>query len=121
MTDSIISLQDRTKKFAIRIIKVCTWLDGRSSICRTLGNQLLRSGTSVGANCQEAKSAQSRKDLIHKYEIALKEVRETKYWLEILIESGFVEEKKFNSLLQETEEITKILVTTVKKLKEPKF
>ncbi len=72
----------------------------------------------IRANCREAKSAQSRKDFIHKYEIALKESRETKYWLEIIVESELIEGKKLNDLVRETEEIIKILVTTIKKLKE---
>jgi four helix bundle protein len=117
----MISLQDRTKTFAVRIIKACTWLESQSNVCRTLANQLLRSGTSVGANCQEARSAQSRKDFIHKYEIALKELRETKFWIEVIIESKLVEKQKLQSLFEETEEITKILVTTIKKLKEQNF
>ncbi|WP_083305430.1 four helix bundle protein [Moorena producens] len=54
-----VSIQDRTKKFAVRIVKACVWLE-ESKVPRTLGNQLLRSGTSIGANCSEAQSAQSR-------------------------------------------------------------
>ena len=83
-----------------------------------MASQLLRSGTSIGANCSEAKSAQSRKDYLHKYEIALKEARETKYWLEVIIESESFEANKLNNLFQETEEIIKILVVTTRKLKE---
>ncbi|NEO96749.1 MAG: four helix bundle protein [Moorea sp. SIO3G5] len=75
-----VSIQDRTKKFAVRIVKACVWLEEESKLPRMLANQLLRSGTSIGANCSEAKSAQSRRDFISKYEIALKEARETKYW-----------------------------------------
>jgi len=79
---------------------------------------LLRSGTSIGANVRESRSAQSDKDFLSKLEIALKEARETQYWLEILIESGMVDTSKFSSLLQEANEIGKILVATTKKLKE---
>lgn len=113
-----ISIQERTKKFAVRIVKACAWLEGQSQVSRTLAHQLLRSGTSIGANCSEAKSAQSKRDFISKYEIALKEARETKYWLEIIIEAEVVSLEKFKSLTQETEEIIKILVATIKKLKE---
>ncbi len=84
---------------------------------RTLSNQLLRSGTSIGANVREAQSAQSNRNFLSKLEIALKEARETEYWIEILIESNMVENAKFNSLLQEATEIIKILVTSTKKLK----
>jgi four helix bundle protein len=84
---------------------------------RTLSKQLLRSGTSIGANVREAQSAQSDRDFLHKLEIALKEARETEYWLEILIESELVERQKFESLLEEANTIGKILVTSTKKLK----
>ena len=118
MNNYTLSIQERTKKFAVRIVKACGKIENVSNTCRILANQLLRAGTSVGANCQEAQSAQSRKDFLHKYEIALKEIRETKYWIEVIIESEIIEAKKFNSLLEETEEILKILVATTKKLKE---
>jgi four helix bundle protein len=85
---------------------------------RTLGKQLLRSGTSIGANCREAVSAQSHRDYINKLEIALKECHETQYWLELLIESELVDSQKFELLLQESIEIGKILTTTTKNLKE---
>ncbi|NEO75618.1 MAG: four helix bundle protein [Moorea sp. SIO4G3] len=102
MSDQQVSIQDRTKKFAVRIVKAWVWLE-ESKVPRTLGNQLLRSGTSIGANCSEAQSAQSRRDFISKYEIALKEARETKYWLEVLIEAELVSLEKFKGLIQETE------------------
>jgi four helix bundle protein len=110
-----ISIKDRTKQFAIRIIKTCSFLDDKAGVGRTLSKQLLRSGTSIGANVREAQSAQSDKDFLHKLEIALKEARETEYWLEILIESGIVEPKKFNAILQEAGEIVAILVTSTRK------
>jgi four helix bundle protein len=113
-----ISITDRTKAFAVRIVKACGFLDEHPGVLRALSKQLLRSGTSIGANCREAQSAQSDKDFINKLEIALKEARETQYWLEILIESGMVEEKKFGLLLQEANEIGKILVASTRKLKE---
>ncbi|PHJ64980.1 hypothetical protein VF04_04140 [Nostoc linckia z7] len=118
MTSNQISITDRTKAFAIRIVKACSFLDEKSGVTRTLSRQLLRSGTSIGANVREAQSAQSDKDFINKLEIALKEARETQYWLEILIESGLVEKQKFELLLQEANEIGKILVSSTKKLKE---
>jgi four helix bundle protein len=113
-----ITITDRTKSFAVRIIKACRFLDEASSVCRTLSKQLLRSGTSIGANVREAQSAQSQKDFINKLEIALKEARETQYWLEILIESELVDKQKFQLLLQEANEIGKILVASTKKLKD---
>jgi four helix bundle protein len=113
-----IGISERTKALAIRIVKACSFLDEKPGVCRTLSKQLLRSGTSIGANVREAQSAQSDKDFLHKLEIALKEERETEYWLEILIESELVEKNKFEPLLQETQEIGKILVTSTKKIKD---
>lgn len=111
-------ITERTEQFAIRIIKACGFLDTGSSVSRTLSKQLLRSGTSIGANVHEAQSAQSPRDFISKLEIALKEARETEYWLKILIKSEVVELKKFQPLLQEAIEINKILITSTRKLKE---
>jgi four helix bundle protein len=113
-----LSIADRTKGLAIRIVKACTFLDEKSGVCRTLSKQLLRSGTSIGANVREAQSAQSDKDFLSKLEIALKEERETEYWLEILIESELVEKNKFETLLQETREVGKILVASTRKIKD---
>ena len=83
-------ITERTEGFAIRIIKACVFLDEKPGVLRTLSKQLLRSGTSIGANCHESRSAQSDKDFINKLEIALKEARETEYWLKILIKSELV-------------------------------
>nr|WP_290224870.1 four helix bundle protein [Trichocoleus desertorum] len=112
-----VSITSRTKQFAIRIIKACHFLEQQPGVLKTLSNQLVRSGTSIGANVHEAQSAQSHRDFLSKLEIALKEARETQYWIEVLIASGMVETAKFNSLLQEATEITKILITSTKKLK----
>ncbi|AUT03569.1 four helix bundle protein [Nostoc sp. CENA543] len=113
-----IGISERTKALAIRIVKACSFLDEKPGVYRTLSKQLLRSGTSIGANVREAQSAQSDKDFLHKLEIALKEERETEYWLEILIESELVEKNKFEPLLQETKEIGKILVASTRKIKD---
>jgi four helix bundle protein len=118
LTATQISIADRTKVFAVRIIKACCFLDESPGVLRTLSKQLLRSGTSIGANVREAQSAQSDKDFINKLEIALKEARETQYWLEILIESELVEKQKFQLLLQEANEIGKILTASTRKLKD---
>lgn len=112
------SITERTQALAIRIVKACTFLDEKPGVCRTLSKQLLRSATSIGANVREAQSAQSDKDFLSKLEIALKEERETEYWLEILIESELVEKNKFETLLQETREVGKILVASTRKIKD---
>ncbi|WP_414567973.1 four helix bundle protein [Nostoc sp. CCY 9925] len=116
--DKSIRITDRTKAFAIRIIKACSFLDEKPGVCRTLSKQLLRSGTSIGANVHESRSAQSDKDFLHKMEIALKEARETEYWLEILIESEVVEKDKFAQLLKEANEIAKILIASTRTVKD---
>lgn len=78
----------------------------------------MRSGISIRVNIRESLSAQPDKDFLIKMEIALKEARETQYWLEIVIDSGVVEPRKFNPLLQQANEIGKILVASTQKLKQ---
>ena len=100
MSDRNVSIQDRTKQFALRAIKVYGFINENShfnSAEAIISKQFFRSSTSVGANCAEAKSAQSTKDFISKYEIALKEANETKYWIELLIEGNLISEKNYPS------------------------
>jgi four helix bundle protein len=114
------NIQERTLKFAIRIVKVCQFLNEQGGVAQVLYKQLIRSGTSIGANVREAQSAQSDRDFLHKLEISLKEARETEYWLIVLVESKVIPAEKVQSLRQESEIIIKILVTIIKKLKEKK-
>ena len=102
-------LQDKSKAFALRIIKVCNEVkkEKKESI---LTNQLVRSGTSVGANIREAFFAHSRADFIAKLQIALKECSESEYWLELLIESGYYED---TSILSQCVEIKKLLIASI--------
>ena len=113
-----IAITDRTKQFSLKIIKAYGWLKNQNEECRIIGKQLFRSATSVGAMLREAQSAQSSKDFVNKLEIGLKEARETQYWLELLIESKLVSADKFQPLLNEANEIGKILVSSTKKLKQ---
>ena len=113
-----IPISERTFNFAVRIIKLCSFLEEKPGVSRTLGQQLLRSGTSIGANTAESKSGQSRKDFLHKLEIALKEARETKYWLRLLVAAEIVTKQRLVTLLEEIEEIIKILVSITRKIKE---
>jgi four helix bundle protein len=76
-------IRERAFELAVRIIKACQFLDEQLGVGRTLGKQLIRSGTSIGANLEEAQAGQSRADLISKNAIALKEARETHYWLRL--------------------------------------
>ena len=119
MTDSI-TIQERSKQFAIRVVNAYTQIikvNHFTTAAFVLAKQFLRSGTSIGANCEEAISAQSKKDFISKYEIALKEARETKYWCEIMIATNSVPKHKFEPLLSENERIIRILVASINKVK----
>jgi four helix bundle protein len=121
MNGSNPKIQERTLSFAVRVVKLCRFLDEQGGVARVLANQLIRSGTSIGANVREAQSGQSDRDFLHKLEIALKEARETEYWLIILVEAEVIKEEKVGALRQESDEIIKILVTITKKLKEKKL
>ena len=113
-----IAITDRTKQFALRIIKAYGWLKEQNEECKIIGKQLFRSSTSVGAMVREAQSAQSNRDFISKLEIGAKEIRESQYWIELLIESELVPKERFQPLLNEANEIGKILVASTKKLKQ---
>jgi len=108
---------ERAFDFAVRVIKLCQVLDEKPGVSRTLSNQLLRSATSVGANLEESKGGQSRADFLSKVSIALKESRETLYWLRLLIATDIVSETKLTPLVNESNQITAILTTIVKKTK----
>ena len=109
-------LRTRTKTFALRVIRVYTALP-KTTEAQILGKQLLRSGTSVGAHYREAQRAKSDADFISKMEGGLQEFDETSYWLELLIESGIMSEKRLKPLYDETEELIAIFVTIVKNIK----
>ena len=109
-------IEEKSFQFAIRIVKLSQYL--RSSKREfVLSKQVLRSGTSIGANVAEAQQAQSRADFISKLEIALKETSETKYWIRLLKETGYISECEFNSVFPDCVEIEKILVSIVKSTK----
>lgn len=110
-TDNIIV--DKSKAFALRIIRLCQYLKNEESEY-VLYKQLLRSGTSIGANVKEAIRGQSRADFYAKLNISLKEAIETEYWLELLHESEYIEEKAFNSIYADCQELIKLLVAITK-------
>ena len=112
------NIQERTFYYAVRIVNLFRALDLKRSENTIPGKQLLRSGTAVGALCQEAISAESRADFLHKYSIALKEARESLYWLRLLIETKIIPENRSNDLIKETDEIIRILVVITRKLKK---
>lgn len=116
----VVSIQERTEVFAIRVIKAYTELNKRNfdDAGKVLSKQFLRSGTSIGANCAEAVYAQSKNDFISKYSIALKEASETQYWIKIMIQSQLVSERQFIFMQTEINEIISILISTINKLKQ---
>lgn len=107
MADSV--LRDRAKEFAKQIVVLCRTIkqERRESV---LTNQLLRSGTSIGANIHEAQYAQGTKDYISKFEIALKEVYETEYWLDLLFETGYMDEQTYKPLQNSCGAIRRMLI-----------
>jgi four helix bundle protein len=113
------SIQERTEQFAVRVIRAYCEMNNRpfDDAGKVLSKQFLRSGTSIGANCSEAKYAQSTQDYISKYSIALKEANETLYWMRIMITSGLYSQAKFSKMIEENENIIKILTAALKTLK----
>ena len=102
-------LLDKSKAFALRIIKVCNEVK-REKKESVLTNQLVRSGTSIGANIREAFYAHSKADFVAKLQIALKECSESEYWLELLIESGYYDDM---TMLDQCIEINKLLISSI--------
>jgi four helix bundle protein len=102
----------------VRIVKLCQELDRKPGIGRIIGSQLLRSGTSIGANVEEGQAGQSRADFVSKYSIARKEARETHYWLQLLAATGIFSLQKLEGLLSECNELIAILTAIIKKTKE---
>lgn len=112
-----IDLRVRTKSFALRIIKLYSSLP-KSSEAQVIGKQILRSGTSVGANYREAYRARSDSEFVSILGICLKELEETTYWLELLHESGIILFKKLEMLFDEVNQLTAIFTSIVKTKKK---
>ena len=110
-------IRKKTIDFAVRIVNFYKYLctDKKEYV---LSKQILRSGTSIGANVRESKNAQTDPDYLSKMNIALKEADETEYWLEVLFRSEIITEQEYKSLDEDLKEIIAILVSIVKKLKE---
>jgi four helix bundle protein len=107
---------EKTYAFGLRVVKLYMYLR-KQKIERELMVQLLKAGTSIGANVEEAIGGQSKSDFIHKLSIAYKEARETAYWLRLLNDSGIVEKKLSLSFLKDIDEIIKILGSILKTTK----
>lgn len=110
-------MKARTKKFALRVIRLVESLPDTKT-AKVIGNQLLRSGTSVGANYRAACRAKSTADFISKLSIVEEENDESIYWMELLIESETVKENLLQNLMKEADEILSIIVTSIKTSKE---
>lgn len=117
-SESIIST--KSYAFALEVIKIYKYLYNEKKEF-VLSKQLLRSGTSIGANINEAVSGQSKRDFVHKLSIALKEARETLYWLKLLTDSGYIELSNFDTLSRSCEEIIRILSSIILTTKEKYF
>ena len=111
-------LRDRTKAFALRVIKLFAALP-KTTEAQVVGMQVLRSGTSVGANYREAYRARSKAEFRAKCGDSLKELEESAYWFELLVDGGIVPEAKLSALCQECHELTAIFVTILKTSKAP--
>jgi four helix bundle protein len=109
------NIQQRSFRFSCAIVRFYVEEAQRTDAGRTLGRQLLRCGTSIGANLEEAEAGQSRADFISKCGIALKEARETHYWLRLMSATGLVDTKKTDPLIVESNELIAILTTIIKK------
>jgi four helix bundle protein len=112
-------IDKKSKVFALRIIKLYKQLKEVDKEF-ILSKQILRSGTSIGANARERKNSQSKADFINKLSIALKEADETQYWLELLYESEIIDEKIFCSLNYDLKEIIAIITSSIKTAKQNK-
>ncbi|ODS33874.1 MAG: hypothetical protein SCARUB_00945 [Candidatus Scalindua rubra] len=109
-------MKHRTKQFALRVIRLVESLPKRQT-ADVLGKQLLRSGTSVGANYRAACRAKSTADFVYKMGIVEEETDESLYWMELLVEAGIMESKKLESLIKEANELLAITVASIKTAK----
>jgi len=115
--DPPFELCERTFAFALRIVALCEAMDEKPGVRWALSKQLLRSGTSVGANVEEAQGGQSRADFISKYSIARKELRETNSWLRLLKAGNLASASQIDPPLNECEQLTKILTAIIIKVR----
>lgn len=113
------NLKDRTKKFALRVIRLYSSLP-KTTEAQMIGKQLLRSGTSVGAHYRESIRARSNAEFISKIEGGLQELEESSYWMELLIDAEIVNQSKLQNLIDEAGELTAILITCSKNTKAKK-
>jgi four helix bundle protein len=106
-------IRERAFAFAVRVVKLCQHLDEKPGAGRVLAKQLLRAGTSSGANLEEARGGESRPDFISKNAIALKEAREAVYWLRLLAAADVLPESRVADLRQEADQLARIIAAII--------
>ncbi len=116
MNEEVEHLTIRTKKFALRIIQLYSALPNTTP-AQVIGKQVLRSGTSVGANYREAYRSRSKQEFTSTMGLCLKELEETSYWLDLLSEAAIVQKEKLEQLRDECDQLIAIFVTIIKKRK----
>jgi len=112
------TIKEKSFKFALRIVKLYQFLVDKKEF--VLSKQLLRSGTSIGANVREAEHAESKADFIHKMAISLKEANESDYWIELLYQSSYISATEYSSIKPDIVELIKLLTSIVKTSKQNK-
>jgi len=111
------AIQDKSFHFAVRIVNLCKYLQAEQKEY-ILSKQLLRCGTSIGANVAEAQQAQSKPDFVSKLNISLKESYETDYWIRLLHETQYLSREQYQSIISDCHEIEKLLIAILKTAKE---
>ncbi len=111
------ALRDKSYDFALRIVKLYKYIVAEKKEY-VLSKQILRAGTSIGANVEEGNQAQSKNDFVHKLSVAQKEAFETDYWLRILRDSDYLTAKQAESLLKDCQELQKLLTSSIKTAKK---
>ena len=111
------AIQEESFAFAVRIVNLCKHLQKEHQEY-ILSKQLMRSGTSIGANVAESQQAQSRADFVNKVNIALKEAYETDYWLRLLYATEYLNKKEYESIIVDCNELEKLLIAIVKTAKK---
>src|SRR5437763_13338308 len=118
MSEQTKDLKPRTKAFALRVIRMYSKLPKNNTVAQVLGKQVLRSGTSVGANYREASRGRSKAEFISQIGDSLKEIEETEYWLDLLVDSGCISGSQMADMLDETRQLIAIFTTIDKHSKE---
>ncbi len=113
------NLRERSFHFACRIVRLCHHLSSVPGVHRQLGSQLVRAGTSVGANLEEAKSAHTRREFACKLGLVLREARETLYWLRLVEANGLADANETGALVREADELVAIFTVAVRKARQP--